>query len=466
VRDAVVVGGGPNGLSAAIRLADAGVAVRLLERAEQVGGGVHSAELTLPGHVHDVCAAAFPLAIGSPWLRTLELERYGLEWVQPELPLAHPLEGDDAVVLHRSLEETARGLGADGDAWRRLMEPVARHWEALSRDLLAPLSPPSHPLRMARFALDGLRSARGLAMRRFRGARARALFGGNAAHAMLPLESAATAAFGIVLGASAHAVGWPLVRGGAGRLALALRARLERAGGRIETGVHVRTLEGLGADAVLLDLTPRQVLAVAGDRLPYAYRRRLERFRYGPAVFKMDWALSEPIPWRAEACRRAGTVHVGGSLEEIAAAEHAAHERRHAERPFVLVVQPSLFDDRRAPPGRHTAWAYCHVPFGWTVDMSDAIEAQIERWAPGFRDTIRARSTIDATRLEAMNPNMVGGHINGGSQDVRQLFFRPAPRLDPYRTPVPGLWLCSASTPPGGGVHGMCGYWAAESVLG
>lgn len=463
--DAIVVGAGPNGLAAAIRLADAGLDVRLLERSERVGGGVHSAELTLPGVQHDVCAAAYPMAAGSPYLRELGLERYGLEWVHPDVPIAHPLAGGDAVVLERSVERTAAGLGADAGAYEKLMAPLVGAWSGLVDDLLAPLRWPSRPLRMARFGMAAVRSARGLARARFRGPRARALLAGNAAHSMLSLDESPSAAFGLVLMASGHAVGWPFVRGGSDALASALAERLRDAGGRIETGVEVRSLNELDARVVLLDLTPRQIVAVAGGRLPDRYRRRLERFRYGPGVFKLDWALSEPVPWTAPECRRAGTVHVGGTLPDIFAYERAVAEGRHADHPFVLLTQPSLFDPNRAPAGMHTAWAYAHVPFGSTRDMTDAIESQIERFAPGFRDLILARHRMAPPELEAMNPNYVGGHINGGLQDLRQLFFRPVPRLDPYSTPLDDLFICSSSTPPGGGVHGMCGYHAAGSAL-
>ena len=464
--DAVVVGSGPNGLAAAIRLADAGLSVTVLERSEHAGGGVHSAGLTLPGYEHDVCSAAYPLGLGSPYLRTLGLERFGLEWVQPDAPLAHPLPEGRAVLLERSLDATAAALGGeDGAAYRKLMQPLVEGFEELAVDLLAPLRVPRHPILTGRFGLRALRSARGLARARFRGEAGRALFAGNAAHSMLSLDELPSAAFGLVLMAAGHVFGWPFVRGGARHLASALVARLEAAGGAVRTAHEVRSLDELDARLILLDLTPRQVLRVAGERLPASYRARLRRFRYGPAVFKLDWALSGPIPWSASQCRRAGTVHVGGTLAEIAASERAAAESRHTDLPFVLLTQPSLFDDTRAPAGHHTAWAYCHVPLGSERDMTMAIESQIERYAPGFRDIVLERSALSPTALEAMNPNFVGGHINGGLQDLRQLFFRPVVSLDPYATPVEGLFICSSSTPPGGGVHGMCGYHAAGSAL-
>jgi phytoene dehydrogenase-like protein len=464
---AFVVGAGPNGLAAAIVLARAGRRVVVLEGEETAGGGCRSAELTLPGFVHDVCSTVHALAIASPFLRDLRLQRHGLELAHPETPLAHPFDDGTAVVLERSVEETARGLGPDGDAWRRLFEPLVRHWEGLFDDLLAPLRPPRHPLLMARFGLSGVRSCRGLARSRFEGERARALLAGCCAHSMLSLRAPVSAAFGIVLALSAHAVGWPVARGGSQRLTDALLAELRSLGGTVETGRRVESLDELptGADPVLLDVTPRQLLRIAGERLPDGYRRRLSRYRYGPGIFKLDWALDGPIPWTAPEAARAGTVHLGGTLDEIIASEQAATRGEHHERPYVLLVQPSLFDPTRAPEGKHTAWAYCHVPSGATRDVTDAIESQVERFAPGFRDLIAARSAMDSVEVERRNPNYVGGDINGGVQDLRQLFTRPVARPVPYSTPVPGLFICSSSTPPGGAVHGMCGYWAARAAL-
>jgi phytoene dehydrogenase-like protein len=465
-RDAVVVGSGPNGLAAAIALARGGRSVLVLEARETIGGGCRSAELTLPGFLHDVCSAIHPLGLGSPFFKTLPLADHGLEWIHPPAPVAHPLDDGTAVVIERSVEETAAGLGPDADAYRRLMGPLAAGWEGLAPDLLAPLHLPRQPLAMARFGLMAIRSAGGFATARFQGERARAVFAGMAGHSILPLERAATAAIGLVLGVLAHAVGWPLPRGGSRRIGEALAAHLRSLGGEIQTGSPVESLDSLPpARAVLCDVTPRQLLALAGDRLRGRYRRALERYRYGPAAFKLDYALSGPIPWRARDCARAATVHLGGTLEEIAASEAAVGRGDHPERPFVLLVQPSLFDTSRAPAGRHTAWAYCHVPNGSTFDMSARIEAQIERFAPGFRDLVLARSALTPARLQEHNPNYVGGDINGGAQDLRQMFTRPTARLVPYSTPAPGLYICSSSTPPGGGVHGMCGYHAARAAL-
>jgi phytoene dehydrogenase-like protein len=465
--DAVVVGSGPNGLAAAIALAQAGRDVSLLEGQENVGGGCRSAPLTLPGFVHDTCSTVHALALASPFLSRLPLAENGFEAVHPEAPLAHPLDDGSAVMLERSVDRTASGLGRDADAYRRLFGPLVDDAEALFGDVLAPLRPPRHPLLLSRFGLSAVRSAVGLARSRFEGERARALLGGCAAHSMLSLRAPVSAAFGIVLALSAHAVGWPVARGGSQRLAEALAAHLRSLGGSVETGRMVTSLRELDfRGPVLLDVTPRQLLALAGNRLQGRYRRSLERFRYGPGVFKLDWALDGPIPWTAVEAARAGTVHLGGTLDEIVAGEQTVADGGHPERPFVLLVQASRFDATRAPAGRHTAWAYCHVPNGSTRDMTKAIEDQVERFAPGFRDLIAARSVMDSAEVERRNPNYVGGDINGGLQSVTQLFTRPVARPVPYSTPLPGVYLCSSSTPPGGGVHGMSGYWAARAVLG
>ena len=470
--DAIVIGSGPNGLAAAVTLAQAGRRVVVFEGRETIGGGMRSAELTLPGFVHDICSAVHPLGISSPFFRTLPLAQHGLEWVQPDLPVGHPLDGDTAVFLARSIDETAATLGPDAPAYRALMAPFVEEWETIAQAILGPLTVPRvanmlrHPFILARFGLQALRSARGLAESRFRTVSARALFAGLAAHAIMPLERPVTAAFGLVLGALGHAVGWPLPRGGSQRIADALAAHFRSLGGEIVTGRFITSLDDLPpARAILCDTSPRTLLRLAGERLPAAYRRRLQSYRYGPGVFKIDWALSEPIPWQAEPCRRAGTIHLGPTFDHISRSEREATEGRHSDAPYVLVVQQSLFDDSRAPAGKHTAWAYCHVPHGSPVDMTAVIENQLARFAPGFRDTILARHTMNALEMEAYNPNYVGGDINSGVQDLRQFFTRPAPRLVPYTTPLPNLFICSSATPPGGGVHGMCGYHAAQAVL-
>jgi phytoene dehydrogenase-like protein len=440
--------------------------VVVLEARETVGGGTRSAELTLPGFVHDVCSAVHALVAGSPFFRGLPLEELGIELVHPPAPLAHPLDDGTAVLLERSVEETAAGLVGDADAWRRLFGPLVGASDDLLEDVLGPLRLPRHPLPLARFGLHALRSADGLARSAFRGEPARAIFAGMAAHSMLPLSAPISASFGLVLGLLGHAVGWPVARGGSQRLADGLAAHLRSLGGAIETGRRVASLNELPpARAVLLDVTPRQVLALAGDRLPRRYARALAGYRYGPGAFKLDYALDGPMPWRAPECARAATVHLGGTLAELVASEEAVGRGRVAEAPFVLVAQQSLFDATRAPAEKHTLWAYCHVPNGWDGDATDAIERQLERFAPGFRARVLARAVHAPADLERYSENYVGGDVNGGLQDARQLFGRPVPRLVPYSTPVPGLYLCSSSTPPGGGVHGMCGVLAARAAL-
>jgi phytoene dehydrogenase-like protein len=465
--DAIVIGSGPNGLCAAIELARAGRSVLVREGAMTVGGSCRSAELTLPGFVHDVCSTVQALAITSPVMRSVPLAAHGVEFVHPPAPLAQPLDDGSAAVLDRSVEQTAEGLGADACAYRGLMGPLVRDWEALAPELLGPLRMPRHPLMMAGFGLRAIRSARGLVESSFRGDPAKALFGGLAAHSIAPLEYLTTAAYGLVLGAGAHAGGWPFVKGGSQNLADALAGYLRSLGGVIETAAPVENVDHLPpAKAVLCDVTPRQLLRIAGRELSPGYRRRLERFRLGPGVFKVDWALSAPIPWRAAGCARAGTVHLGGTFDEMADAERAPWQGRHPEKPYVLLVQQTPWDPTRAPPGKHTAWAYCHVPNGSDVDMTQRIEDQVERFAPGFRDVVLARSTMNCAAMERHNPNLVGGDITGGANLLSQLFTRPVARLNPYRTPVEKLFICSSSTPPGGGVHGMCGYWAARAALG
>ena len=464
--DAIVVGSGPNGLAAAIALARAGVSVRVLEAAGVAGGGMRTEELTLPGFLHDVCSAIHPLGAASPFFRTVPLAEHGVEWIEPPVALAHPFDDGTVALLERSPRATGETLGPDAARYRRLLEPLARNADGILEDLLAPVHVPAHPVAFGRFAVPAGLPAAALARGAFRGPRARGFFAGLSAHSMLPLSQPATAAFGLVLGLLGHAVGWPFPRGGSQRLADALVSYLRSLGGDVETGTRVESLAELGgARTVLLDVTPRQLVAIAGDRLPDRYRSRLERFRYGPGVFKLDWALDAPIPWHVEECSRAGTVHLGATLEEISASEREPWRGSVGERPYVLLAQQSLFDPTRAPEGKHTAWAYCHVPNGSRVDMTERIEAQVERFAPGFRERILARSALGPAGLEAHDVNYVGGDINGGAADLRQLFTRPVARWSPYTTPLDGVFLCSSSTPPGGGVHGMCGLHAARAAL-
>jgi phytoene dehydrogenase-like protein len=466
MHDAIIIGSGPNGLAAAIELARNGRSVLVREGAATVGGSCRSAELTLPGYVHDICSTVAALAISSPLIRSLPLEQLGVQLVQPPAAFAHPLDDGTAAVLERSIQATGETLGLDAQAWSNLMRPLVEHWGQLAPTLLSPPRFPAHPVLMARFGLLAMRSAQSLALSRFDRPQARALFAGVAAHAILPLDWKATASFGLVLAASAHADGWPISRGGMQNLANAMATHLRSLGGEIITDAPVRSLDELPpARAILCDVSPRQLLQLAGDRLPSNYKKKLERFRYGPGAFKIDWALAGPIPWKASGCSRAATVHLGGTIEEIAASESAPWRGEHCEKPYVLLVQPSLFDPTRAPPGKHTAWAYCHVPNGSTKDMTAAIESQVERFALGFRDLILARSTMNCVDLERRNPNLIGGDITGGANTLSQLFTRPVASFNPYRTPVPNLYLCSASTPPGGGVHGMCGFNAARAVL-
>ncbi len=464
--DAVVVGSGPNGLAAAITLARGGLKTLLREAQPEIGGGLRSAELTLPDFIHDVCSAVHPLALTSPFFRTLPLAEFGLDWIQPDSALAHPFDDGSAALLERSLDATSEGLGPGGRDWRRLMEPFVRGWDEISPAVLGPpLRFPRHPFLMARFGLQALRPALGVA-RGLNGPRASALFAGNAAHSFLPLEDAGTAGFGLMLSVSGHAVGWPIARGGSRRVAEALAAYFRSLGGEIVTGAPVEHLDELRpARVVLLDLSPRQVARIAHGRLTARYLRAMEGYRYGAAAFKVDWALDGPVPWTAPQCRRAATVHLCGTLDEIVASEAAPSRGALHERPFVLFVQPSLFDDSRAPAGKHTAWAYCHVPNGYAGDASARIEAQVERFAPGFRDRVLARSVLTPADLQGRNANFIGGDINGGMMDLRQIFARPIAHPTPYRTPLRGVYLCSASTPPGGGVHGMCGFHAARVAL-
>lgn len=465
--DAIIVGSGPNGLAAAITLAQAGLKVLVLEGKETIGGGTRTAEITLPGFRHDICSAIHPLGLASPFFRGLPLADYGLEWIQPSVALAHPLDDGRTAVLSRSLAESVASMGKDGQAYERLFAPLVDSWQAILGDILGPLPlPPKHPFALARFGLLALQTARGMAESHFKDAPARALIAGLAGHGMLPIEEITTASMALVLGMLAHAVGWPIPKGGSQAISNAMAAYLKSLGGEIATDQLVTDPADLPpSQAVLLDITPRQIVQIFGEQLPYKYRQQLQRYRYGPGVCKVDYALNGPIPWKAEACTRAGTVHLGGTLEEISTSEKAVWRGRHPEKPLVLLAQQSLFDARRAPKGKHTAWAYCHVPHGSSQDNSEQITAQIERFAPGFRDLILAKHVYSAHEMQTYNPNYIGGDINGGVQDWRQLFTRPVIRWSPYTTPVKGLFICSSSTPPGGGVHGMCGYHAARRVL-
>jgi phytoene dehydrogenase-like protein len=465
VRNAAVVGAGPNGLSAAITLAQAGMPVTVYEAEPVAGGACRTLELTLPGFRHDFGSAIHPMAAGSPFFRKLPLASHGLEWIHSPIAMAHPLDDGTAVLLMCDLGEHCRLLGEDGEAWQRLFGPFARRWWPLTRDILQPLSPlPLHPLLMARMGACGAMPATLLARRSFRGSRARALFAGLAAHSFLALEKPFSASFGIVLGAAAHAVGWPIPRGGAQSITDALIAHLRSFGGEIQTSTPVERLEDIPAAAVtMFDTTPAELLRLAGTRLNSVDRRRFEHFRPAPGIFKVDYALSEPIPWRAKECAQAATVHLGGNEEDIVASEHAMSHGSTAVRPFMIVAQPSLFDSTRAPAGKHIAWAYCHVPNGSTVDMLPHIEAQFERFAPGFRECVLARRVFPPSGLEYMDRNLQGGDISGGAVDGLQFFLRPGWRF--YATSNPSLYLCSASTPPGGGVHGMCGHNAARMAL-
>ncbi|MFL6450622.1 MAG: phytoene desaturase family protein [Bryobacteraceae bacterium] len=464
-KTAVIIGSGPNGLAAAVHLARNGISVEVREAAPVPGGGARSAELTLPGFIHDLGSAVHPMAMSSPFFRSLPLTKHGLTWIQPPTPLAHPLDDGTAVLMSRSLEATAEALGPDGPAYRRLYGPLVKSWDALAVEILRPLPiVPGHPLLLANFGLKAIQPATSLARSRFKGERARAIFAGCAAHSMLNLEAPLTAAFGVIFGATAHAVGWPIPQGGSQAISNALIGVLESYGGRVISNSRVNSLRELGdPDLILCDVGPRQFIRLAGDRLHQSFRKALEEFKRGPGIFKVDWALREPIPWRAKECFTAGTVHLGGTLEEIAASERAPEEGRVPSRPFTLLSQPTLFDPSRAPAGRHTAWAYCHVPNGWHGSALEQIENQIERFAPGFRECILARAAHGTADMERYDENLVGGDISGGAATLKQFFLRPTWRR--YATPLKGVYLCSSSTPPGGGVHGMCGFHAARWAL-
>jgi len=465
--DAAVIGSGPNGLAASITLAREGRSVILLEAGNTIGGGTRSAELTLPGFTHDICSTVHPVGAASPFFRSLDLGSHGLKWISPPASLAHPLDDGTAVLLERSIEDTAYLLGVDGLSYRKLMQPLVRDSEIIINDIMGPLRFPKHPAAFIRFGRYVSQSASGLAKSRFKGVRARALFSGLSAHSILPLEHRFSAAFALVLGTLGHTTGWPIAQGGSQKLSNALAGHLNSLGGTVHTGVCVKSINELPQSrAFLFDVTPGQLLQIAGERFNDKCRKRLKSHRYGPGVFKIDWALDGPIPWKAAECARAATVHLGGTLEEIAASESCAREGKHPEKPFVILAQQSLFDSTRAPAGKHTAWAYCHVPNGSTMDMTQSIEAQVERFAPGFSELVLARHTMSPADLEEYNPNYVGGDIAGGMQSFWQLFGRPALRFgSPYSTSAKGIYACSSSTPPGGGVHGMCGYHAAMAAL-
>ena len=464
-KKACVIGAGPNGLSAAVVLAQAGLRVEVFEAEAQPGGGARTMELTLPGFHHDFGSAVHPMAVGSPFFNSLPLANYGLEWIHSPSPLAHPFDDGSAITLEQNLEDAAKVLREDGRAWRNLMEPLAKNWPAFAKDVLQPLLRfPSHPFLLAKFARDALAPATFVARRRFRNERTRSLFAGLAAHSFLSLNEPLSASFGLVLGAAAHAVGWPIPRRGAQAITDALSAHLVRLGGRIIPSTRVESLDQVRKyDVVLCDITPQQLLHLSQGKLSPGYRKRMEEFRYGPGVFKVDYALSSPIPWKSADCLRATTVHLGGSMAEIAASEAAMASGAIAERPFVLLAQPTLFDPSRAPAGKHIAWAYCHIPNGSTCNMLPRIEGQIERFAPGFRDCVLARRVSSPADLQSMDANLVGGDISGGASDFRQFLFRPTWRQ--YATSDKRIYLCSSSTPPGGGVHGMCGYNAAKLAL-
>ena len=459
--DAIVVGAGPNGLAAGIELARAGKRVRIYEASDRVGGGARSEDLTLPGFTHDICSAVHPLAISSPFFRKLNLD---WEFIEPPAAVAHPFEDGTAVLLKRSVEATSLQLGRDAGRYQKLMEPLVRNWHKLSRDILGPPRIPRHPVILARFGVHAIRSAEGLVKSQFKELRTRAFFAGLAAHSSIAHDQLGTAAFGLVLGTLGHAAGWPIPRGGAQAIADALCAHFIDLGGEIITSSPVGSMDDLPhSQCVLFDVTPRQLLQILGEKLPTRFRAKLTKYRYGPGAFKMDWALDSPVPWLVPDCNQAATVHLGGSFEEILESEKAAWRGQPNNKPFVLVCQPSLFDSTRGPAGRHTLWAYCHVPQASNRDVSEQIEDQIERFAPGFRKLVLARSVMSPIDLENHNPNLVGGDINGGAQILKQMFTRPT--LHTYRTPLDNVYICSSSTPPGGGVHGMCGYHAARVAL-
>ena len=464
--DAFVIGSGPNGLAAAIALAQQGLKVKVFEAKDTVGGGTRTSELTEPGFKHDICSAVHPTAVASPFFNTLPLQEYGLEWIHPDFPVAHPLPNKEAVIAERSFENTIERLGSDSKNYKKLFKEFIESWEYLSKDLFGNLRIPEHPLAMMRFGWYGMFSAKLLSNSFFNQARTKAYFSGLAAHSIIPLEKAFTSSFGLILGTTVHSVGWPIAKGGSHSITKALAKYFESLGGEIELNSRIESLEQFPSNKpILFDLTPRQIITIADDRISTKLKNKLLNFKYGPGAFKVDFALSEPVPWLNEECKKAGTLHVGGIMEEIMHSEKEVWEGIHSEKPYVLVSQPSVFDKSRAPAGKHVLWSYCHVPNGSTESMKEQIIDQIERYAPGFRDTIISTSCMNALDFEKYNPNYIGGDINGGAQNLKQLFGRPLLKWDPYKLPVDDLYICSSSTPPGGGVHGMCGYNAARSVL-
>jgi phytoene dehydrogenase-like protein len=463
--DAVVVGSGPNGLAAAITLQQEGLSVLVLEGKDTLGGGLRSAELTQPGYMHDICSAIHPLAVGSPFFQKLPLDKHGLEYIYPTYAAAHPFDDGTAAILTSSAKNTASLLGQDEQVYLHLIESLVNDWPAMAADVLGPLRIPRHPIAMAQFGLKALQSAKSIS-KRFTTSKAKGLWAGMAAHSILPLTHTATAAIGLVLMANAHIKGWPIPKGGSQKIADALASYFISLGGKIETGTYIKSLAQLpSSKAVLFDVTPKQLLEIAGHTFSSVYTWQLNRYRYGMGVFKMDWALDDRIPFITPSCKQAGTIHIGNTFEEIESSEQQTWNGKHSEKPFVLLAQQSVFDPSRAPRGKQTAWAYCHVPNGSTVDMTDAIEKQIERFAPGFRDRILMRHSFNTAEMQEHNPNYIGGDINGGAIDVSQLFTRPALRFSPYRTSAKGIYICSSSTPPGGGVHGMCGHHAAKRAM-
>ena len=463
--DAAVVGSGPNGLAAAITLAQGGRSVVVLEAANTVGGGARTQERTEPGFLHDVCSAIHPMGISSPFFQTLPLDEHGLQWIHPLAPLAHPLDDQPAAMLEQDVDATAETLGIDGAKYAKWMRPWIPRWEGLCGDALAPLGIPKHPIWMAQFGLSAFRPALGLARSRFRETAGQALFAGLAGHSVMPLEMAPSSAIGLMLGMAGHAVGWPMPKGGSQSISNALASLLKSLGGQIQTDTRVTHLDQIPTTGpILFETAPARLVDIAGDALPLGYRKKLQNYRHGPGVFKIDYALNAPIPWSDPSVARGGTVHLGGTLEEIAASETACWNGKHSEAPYVLVAQQSLFDASRAPQGKHTGWAYCHVPRGSIKDMTEAIENQIERFAPGFRDTVIRRHTMNSMDFETYNANYIGGDVNGGEATIDQLFTRPTTSI--YRTPNKRLYLCSAATPPGGGIHGMCGHFAAKAAMG